>query len=82
MLGLTSRTFRCQACSHNRSSRDIANIALLASNSTKTLSLLQLDYMIDGRSEAASVVSVVVILVTVGVAFLARLCGIRLAKRN
>jgi iron(III) transport system permease protein len=63
-------------------SRDIANIALLASNTTKTLSLLQLDYMIDGRSEAAAVVSVVVILVTVGVAFLARLCGIRLGMRS
>ena len=31
--------------------RDISSIALLATNSTKTLSLLQLDYLIDGQSE-------------------------------
>lgn len=63
-------------------SRDIASVALLATNTTKTLSLLQLDYMVDGRSEAAAVVSVVVIVVTTGVAFLARLCGIRLGIRG
>ncbi len=63
-------------------SRDIASIALLATNATKTLSLLQLDYMIDGRSEAAAVVSVVVILLTTAVAFLARLFGIRLGIRS
>jgi iron(III) transport system permease protein len=62
--------------------RDIASIALLATNATKPLSLLQLDYMIDGRSEAAAVVSVVVILLTTGVAFLARLFGIRLGIRG
>jgi iron(III) transport system permease protein len=61
--------------------RDISSVALLATNSTKTLSLLQLDYMIDGRSEAATVVSVVVIVLTTGVAFLARLFGLRLGLR-
>jgi iron(III) transport system permease protein len=63
-------------------SRDIASIALLASNSSKTLSLLQLDYMIDGRWEDAAVVSVVVMLLTTGAAFIARLCGLRLAVRG
>lgn len=63
-------------------SRDIANIALLSSNTSKTLSLLQLDYMVDGRWEDAAVVSVVVMLVTTGAAFLARLCGIRLGVRG
>jgi len=63
-------------------SRDIANIALLSSNTSKTLSLLQLDYMVDGRWEDAAVVSVVVMLVTTGAAFLARLCGIRLGVRS
>jgi iron(III) transport system permease protein len=63
-------------------SRDIANVALLASNSSKTLSLLQLDYMVDGRWEDAAVVSVVVMLVTTGAAFLARLCGLRLGVRG
>jgi iron(III) transport system permease protein len=63
-------------------SRDIANIALLSSNTSKTLSLLQLDYMVDGRWEDAAVVSVVVMMVTTGAAFLARLCGIRLGVRG
>jgi iron(III) transport system permease protein len=63
-------------------SRDIASVALLASNSSKTLSLLQLDYMVDGRWEDAAVVSVVVMLVTTGAAFVARLCGLRLGVRG
>jgi iron(III) transport system permease protein len=63
-------------------SRDIASVALLASNATKTLSLLQLDYMIDGRWEAASVISVMVIALTTGVASLARLLGFRLGIRG
>ena len=62
--------------------RDIASIALLATNATKTLSLLQLDYLVDGRSEAAAVISVVVMLVTTGAAFVARLFGIRLGIRE
>jgi iron(III) transport system permease protein len=61
--------------------RDIASVALLATNASKTLSLLQLDYMIDGRSEEAAVVSVVVIGLTTGVAFLARILGLRLGLR-
>jgi iron(III) transport system permease protein len=63
-------------------SRDIASVALLASNSSKTLSLLQLDYMVDGRWEDAAVVSVVVMLLTTGAAFLARLFGLRLGVRG
>ena len=63
-------------------SRDIASIALLASNDTKTVSLLQLDYMVDGRWEDAAVISVVVMLVTTGAAFIARLCGLRLGMRG
>jgi iron(III) transport system permease protein len=63
-------------------SRDISSVALIATNATKTLSLLQLDYMVDGRSEAATVVSVIVILLTTGVALLARLFGLRLGLRE
>ncbi len=57
--------------------RDISSVALLASNDTKTISLLQLDYMIDGRSETAAVLSVVVIALTTGIAFLARFMGLK-----
>jgi iron(III) transport system permease protein len=62
--------------------RDISSVALLATNATKTLSLLQLDYMVDGRSEAATVVSVIVIMLTTGVALLARMFGLRLGLRE
>ena len=58
-------------------SRDISSIALLASNTSKPLSLLQLDYMVDGRWEDAAVISVVVMLITTGAAFVARLFGLR-----
>ena len=62
--------------------RDISSVALLATNTTKTLSLLQLDYMIEGRYEAAAVISVIVVVLTTGVAFLARLLGLRLGVRG
>ncbi len=61
--------------------RDISSIALLASNDTNTISLLQLDYMIDGRSEPAAVLSVVVIALTTGVAFIARFLGLKVGIR-
>lgn len=53
--------------------RDVATIAVLGSNETKTLSLLQLDYLIDGRSESAAVVSMILAIITTGTAFLARI---------
>ncbi len=63
-------------------SRDIASIALLSSNTSKTLSLLQLDYMVDGRWEDAAVISVVVMIIATGAAFVARFFGIRLSVRG
>ncbi|HKT17112.1 MAG TPA: iron ABC transporter permease [Stellaceae bacterium] len=63
-------------------SRDISSVALLATNNTKTLSLLQLDYMIEGRYEAAAVISVVIVILTTGVAVIARLLGLRLGVRH
>lgn len=62
--------------------RDISSVALLATNDTKTLSLLQLDYMIEGRYESAAVISVIVVILTTGVAFLARMLGLRLGVRG
>jgi hypothetical protein len=38
--------------------------------------------MVDGRSEAATVVSVIVIMLTTGVALLARMFGLRLGLRE
>ena len=62
--------------------RDISSIVLLAANATKTLSLLQLDFMVEGRTEDAAVISVIVIVLTTGVAFLARMLGLRLGIRH
>lgn len=62
--------------------RDVASVALLATGETKTLALLQLDFMVEGRYETAAVVSLVVILMTTGVAILARSLGLRIGIRN
>jgi iron(III) transport system permease protein len=61
--------------------RDIASVALLATNESRTLALLQLDYMVDGRYEYAAVVSVVVIALSTGVALIVRALGLRLGIR-
>ncbi|MFM2129652.1 MAG: hypothetical protein RL477_1198 [Pseudomonadota bacterium] len=62
--------------------RDIASIALVATAETKTLALLQLDYMVEGRYEAASVASLVVIILSTGIALIARALGLRIGIRN
>jgi ABC-type Fe3+ transport system permease subunit len=62
--------------------RDIASIALLASADSKSLALLQLDYMVEGRYEPAAVVSFVVIALSTGLALLARAVGLRIGIRN
>lgn len=53
--------------------RDVATLAVLGSNESKTLSLLQLDYLIDGRSESAAVISMILAMMTTGMALLARI---------
>jgi iron(III) transport system permease protein len=62
--------------------RDIATVALLSTNETRTLALLQLDYMVDGRYEIAAVVSVIIIGVSTGVALIARAFGLRIGIRG
>ncbi len=58
--------------------RDISTVVLLATNTTRPLSILQLDFMVDGRYESASVIGVIIMLMTVGVALIARLLGLRI----
>ena len=62
--------------------RNVAGIALLVTSQNRPLAMLQLDYMVDGRYEAAAVVGVIVMLLTCGVALLARLFGLKLGIRN
>ena len=55
--------------------RDLSTVSLLATSDTRPLSLLQLDFMVEGRYEAAAVVGVLVVVITTGVALTARLLG-------
>jgi iron(III) transport system permease protein len=63
-------------------SRTASHVALLASSNTRPLSLMQLDYMIGGTFEAASVVGVIILLFTVGVALLARVFGLQVGPNR
>ena len=58
--------------------RDVSRVALLASSQNRPLALLQLDYLTSYQLEAASVVGVIIILLTTGVAVAARLLGLRI----
>jgi iron(III) transport system permease protein len=62
--------------------RDIASIALLASADTKSLALLQLDYMVEGRYEPAAVVSFVVIALSTGLALVVRAVGLKVGIKH
>jgi iron(III) transport system permease protein len=58
--------------------RATSHVALLATHNTQPLSILQLNLLTDNNFEAASVIGVFILLLTVGVAILARLLGLRL----
>ena len=58
--------------------RDVSRVALLASSQNRPLALLQLDFLTGYNFEAASVVGVIIILLTTGVAVAARLLGLRI----
>ena len=62
--------------------RDVASVALVATAGTKTLSLLQLDYMVQGRYGPAAVISFVVVFLSTGLAIMARMMGLRLGMRH
>jgi iron(III) transport system permease protein len=63
-------------------SRDVSNIILLSSGQTRTLALLQLDYMVAPQWESASVVSVILIVLSTGVALAARSFSLRMGLRT
>lgn len=57
--------------------RNVANIAMLVTGENRPLAMLQLDYIVDGRYEAAAISGVFVVIMTIGVAIIARLIGKR-----
>jgi iron(III) transport system permease protein len=61
--------------------RNVAGVALLVTSQNRPLAMLQLDYMVDGRYEAAAVVGMIVMLLTSGVALVARGLGHRTGIR-
>ena len=58
--------------------RAVSTAVLLSSHATQTLAVFQLKYIESGDLEAASVVGVVVLMLSTGVAFAARIFGLRL----
>lgn len=58
--------------------RNIGHLSLLVSSDNRPLSILQLEYVVEGRHEAAAVVGVVVVAIAVAAAVLARRLGHRL----
>ena len=63
-------------------SRNVATIVMIATGANRPLALLQIDYMIDGQYEAASIVGVFIVVLTWGVAMVARGIGRRFGFRT
>ena len=61
--------------------RAVSQIAILTTSNNRPLAMLQLDHMIDGRYEAASVVGALIVAMTLGVAIFARRFGLNLGIR-
>jgi len=62
--------------------RNVATIVMIATGGNRPLALLQIDYMIDGQYEAASIVGVFIVVLTWGVAMIARFIGRRFGFRT
>jgi hypothetical protein len=58
------------------------DVILLASGDTITLSILALRYRFDTNQEAASIISIIIMIMTVGLASLMRAFGLRLGVRH
>jgi iron(III) transport system permease protein len=57
----------------NSAARNIANIVMIVTGENRPLSLLQIDYMADGQYEPAAIVGFIIVLLTLGFAFVARM---------
>jgi len=55
--------------------RDISHVAVLATHNSRTLALLQLDFMVAGQYEKAAAVATLVVLLSTGVILLTRILG-------
>jgi iron(III) transport system permease protein len=66
----------------NAAARNIANIAMIVTGDNRPLSMLQIDYMSDGQYEPASIVGVIIVLLTLGIAFIARMVSRKVGART
>ena len=66
----------------NGAARNIANIVMIVTGDNRPLSLLQIDYMADGQYEPAAIVGFIIVLLTLGVAFIARTITRRVGLRT
>ncbi len=57
----------------NSAARNIANIVMIVTGDNRPLALLQIDYMADGQYEPAAIVGFIIVLLTLGFAFVARM---------
>jgi iron(III) transport system permease protein len=57
--------------------RNIAQVALLSTPNTQPISVLQLNYLVEGKYEVASVLSVILLAISLVLALLARIFGYR-----
>jgi iron(III) transport system permease protein len=57
--------------------RNISQVALLSNTAIRPLSLLQLDYLADGKYEVAAVIATVLLFVSLALALIARIFGYR-----
>uniref|UniRef100_UPI002637A2F8 ABC transporter permease subunit n=1 Tax=Pseudomonas sp. TaxID=306 RepID=UPI002637A2F8 len=62
--------------------RDISHLALLVSSDNRPLSMLQLEYIAEGRNEASAVVGVIIALIAIAAALIARRLGYRPETRQ
>ena len=66
----------------NSAARNVAGIAMLATASNRPLAMLQVDYMVDGRYEPAAIVGVLIVAMTLGMAFVTRILANRIGIRT
>jgi iron(III) transport system permease protein len=57
--------------------RNISQVALLSNTAIRPLSLMQLDYLADGKYEVAAVIATLLLFVSLGLALVARVFGYR-----
>lgn len=57
--------------------RNVATVAMLVTGENRPIAMLQADYMVDGRLEAAAVAGVLIVCLTLGITVIARAIGRR-----